>query len=232
MKEEWRPVVGYESRYEVSNLGALRRTCATKGGRKEEMMPYMNAKGYLRIRLSHGTKDTSKAHRVHKLVAAAFIGPAPEKHEVNHIDADKQNNGLDNLEYVSHAKNMEHAKALGIVTYTRHKVKITDSEAREIMDLKGHFSLLTLSKVYGVSQQRIINIWSGTIEKPVLNKFNQMMWDQKVKSEKQMAEILREKCTGWGGQVRFAEATGTDATSLNEILNGRRNNFVPMTPLI
>ena len=50
---------------------------------------------------------------VHSLVALAFIGPRPEGMEVNHKDCDKQNNALNNLEYVTHGENQRHAAQMG-----------------------------------------------------------------------------------------------------------------------
>ena len=56
-----------------------------------------------------------KPTKVHKLVAAAFIGPRPEGLEINHIDGDHQNNAASNLEYCTQSENMKHAVRLGLV---------------------------------------------------------------------------------------------------------------------
>lgn len=59
-----------------------------------------NAYGYSIIVLDH-------AYTIHRLVAEAHLGPRPKGYEVNHIDENKQNNVLENLEYVTHSENMK-----------------------------------------------------------------------------------------------------------------------------
>jgi hypothetical protein len=60
----------------------------------------------------------------------AFVGPRPDGHEVNHIDGDRENNHLANLEYVTHAENITHAYALGLIP--RRPMKLTADDVREI----------------------------------------------------------------------------------------------------
>ena len=89
-KEEWKPVVGYESKYEVSNLGNIKRvydkTCPRdKGYIGKPIKPRVN-NSYIRVSLE------DKSYAVHRLVAEAFI-PNPEgKKTVNHKDGNKANN--------------------------------------------------------------------------------------------------------------------------------------------
>lgn len=72
------------------------------------MKPYENHKGYLKIGLFKDGK--CEKHRVHRLVAQAFI-PNPEGlSDVNHIDGNKQNNSVSNLEWVSNSDNVEYSK--------------------------------------------------------------------------------------------------------------------------
>ena len=117
LKEIWKPVVGYEGLYEVSNLGRVkslpRRT--TKGG---ILSLFHNKKnGYVYATLYNGKRGTGK--RVHKLVMMAFdprpTGPYYDKnYTINHIDGDKTNNRLDNLEWCSQSENQIKAYELGI----------------------------------------------------------------------------------------------------------------------
>lgn len=116
--EIWKPVKGYEGLYEVSNLGRVRsldRTI-TKAGRYGMMdvvrkgkllKPQLGKSGYLCIILCKLGK--SKMIFVHRLVATSFIGDIDEEHEVNHIDYNRTNNKLENLEIVTHAENMHHS---------------------------------------------------------------------------------------------------------------------------
>ena len=113
--EEWRPIVGYEGYYEVSCTGeviSLDREIMRSNGRKQKingkmMEGYINQDGYLRMTLSAG--GNVKQVFAHRLVAETFI-PNPEDHsEINHIDEDKLNNSVENLEWCDHAHNMDHS---------------------------------------------------------------------------------------------------------------------------
>lgn len=95
MDEIWKPVVGYEGLYEVSNFGQVR----TISGKL--MKCYYNRKGYKRICLSKSGKR--KNFLIHRLVMAAFKGASDM--QIDHIDGDKDNNTLSNLEYVSNIEN-------------------------------------------------------------------------------------------------------------------------------
>lgn len=113
MEEIWRPVNGYEGRYEVSNYGrvkSLQRTIYRKDSdkvhytQKEKILkPTLTNYGYLRINLCNGVSYKSKF--VHVLVAEAFI-PNPNNYPIiNHKDENKQNNIPENLEWCSYQYN-------------------------------------------------------------------------------------------------------------------------------
>ena len=100
-QEEWRPVIGYESYYEVSNLGNVRRK---KSGRlrKIDYAPI-----YPTILLS--VNGIHKTYRVHRLVAKAFLPGIEGKTHVNHKDGNHQNNRVDNLEWCTQEENNLHS---------------------------------------------------------------------------------------------------------------------------
>lgn len=94
--EEWRDVVGYEGIYSVSNLGRVKRV---QGTRRERILRPDQSAAYYRVDLSKNNRHRKES--IHTLVAQSFIGARPTGNEVNHKDANKRNNRLSNLEYLS-----------------------------------------------------------------------------------------------------------------------------------
>ena len=128
--EIWKPVVGFEGRYEVSNLGNIRSlNYHRKKGLTKILSQFPDKGGYMRVRFcEHGRMFTAKVHRV---VAESFL-PNPEgKREVNHIDGNTKNNALSNLEWVTPSENMRHA-------YQRGAVKLPRVFPVEQIDLAGN----------------------------------------------------------------------------------------------
>lgn len=111
--EEWRPAVGFEGWYEVSDLGRVRRLrTRSRLNAPLVLAPFLCSGGYLMVTLRTDRGD--KARLVHRLVAAAFIGEPPVGHEVNHLDGVKVHCASSNLEYATHSENMKHAYATGL----------------------------------------------------------------------------------------------------------------------
>lgn len=121
-EEIWKPVVGYESIYEVSSLGNLRRLPRIKYVRNQVgvypyTMPIQAVKvsfagdGYGRCTLNDGV--SSKMKLIHRLVAEAFLSNPDNLPEVNHKDRNKRNNCVDNLEWITKIDNMHHAMKSG-----------------------------------------------------------------------------------------------------------------------
>lgn len=115
--ETWLPVVGFEGQFEVSDAGRVkalawsrRHWCGRSIPQPEKIITQSrHAGGYRIVSLRDGRK-----HYVHRLVMAAFAGPAKDRQDVNHIDGDKTNNRLDNLEYCDRLHNVHHAIATGL----------------------------------------------------------------------------------------------------------------------
>ena len=100
--EEWRDVKGYEGRYEVSSFGNIKSLIS--GGKI--MKPNFVGRGYATVELFNGHKG--QRILIHRIVAKAFI-PNPNNHPIiNHIDENKTNNCMDNLEWCTYSHNSRH----------------------------------------------------------------------------------------------------------------------------
>lgn len=109
MVEVWKDIVGYEGKYQVSNMGRV-KSLVDRWGRKREMILKLsvnNKNGYVQVNLHKDSKQ--KTYRVHKLVALAFVDGYEEGLVVNHIDEDKTNNCAWNLEWVTYKENSIHS---------------------------------------------------------------------------------------------------------------------------
>lgn len=107
LREIWQNVRGYEGLYLISNFGRL--LSAPRNGTKSEwhfMSPHFVG-GYIQYVLSKN--NHKKEFKAHRLVAEAFLPNSENKREVNHIDGDKYNNKLDNLEWSTSSENQLHA---------------------------------------------------------------------------------------------------------------------------
>ena len=119
-----RPVVGYEGSYSVSDEGdvwSLRNTNLTDRRTPHKLKRTIDGAGYVRAMLSYG-----KVHRVHRLVAEAFL-PNPEGHPmVHHKDEDRGNPCVDNLEWCTYQSNAEsaHSKTYCFIDPLGNKVTL------------------------------------------------------------------------------------------------------------
>lgn len=141
MEEEvWRPIKGFEGLYEISSYGRVK---SFKGKHPKILHPDISRKGYLRIDLRKNNEKHRKS--IHRLVAMTFIeNKEVEKNQVNHIDGNKQNNNVDNLEWCTNRENWDHAVAHNLVGQNRKQVicvengKIYQSQCEAARDLFGH----------------------------------------------------------------------------------------------
>lgn len=160
--EEWRPVVGWERHYFVSNLGRV-KSVGEPGPNLTigKVLKPAISKGYQRYRLSRDG-NTHRYALGYVLVAEAFIGPRPEGYDINHIDGKRDNPRVENLEYVTRRQNCLHsARVLGNSTGEMNAAaKIKQSDAEEIRRLyaTGNFSQESIGRRYGVTQACISRV--------------------------------------------------------------------------
>jgi hypothetical protein len=165
--ETWKNVVGYEGVYSISNLGNVRRDAPSLIGRGISkpgrlIKPRKNGRsGYFQVHLCMNRIPTYRW--VHRLVLEAFVGPAPTvKHIPNHIDGDKWNNAPENLEWVTQAENIAHARRTGLM---RHWMIVHPQRAiehgrkmNEIMAARGTRTRGSRSGQSKLTEEQVIQI--------------------------------------------------------------------------
>ena len=110
MTEQWKTAIYdgivYEGLYKVSNLGKILNLNYRNTGKSKLMTPSANTDGYFKVNLRKNGEN--KTCYVHRLIAQTFIPNPENKPEINHIDEDKTNNRVDNLEWKWHKDNINH----------------------------------------------------------------------------------------------------------------------------
>lgn len=139
--ELWKPMFGYETSHEISNMGNVRsitRSVERSNGRMlnlkgRPLKSFVDNRGYLLI------KPNNKSERIHRLVALTFI-PNPEgKRDVNHINGDKLVNTVDNLEWATPKENKQHAIRLGLSDFSGMLMYNEQKKKRvHMLDLEGN----------------------------------------------------------------------------------------------
>lgn len=148
---KWLPIKGYEELYEVSNHGTVRSVdrVLQVTGQKDRLFKgqlltiHLNSSvDYPQVKLYKENKGTW--FYVHRLVATAFLPNPLNKPEVNHINGDRTNNDIANLEWSTSSENSYHAVSTGLRTYTS---RLTEEEFLECLHavIEGE-SYLSLSK--------------------------------------------------------------------------------------
>lgn len=111
--EEWRSIFG--GRYDVSNLGRVRRIIPGEPDGRI-MHQKVDEHGYCLVSIARKMGDVTRWQRVHRLVADAFLVQSDGKFFVNHLNANRQDNRVENLAWCTAKENMEHAIVLGTIS--------------------------------------------------------------------------------------------------------------------
>lgn len=148
--EVWKDVVGFEEYFRVSNLGNVfsKRT-------NKILKPVLSKTGYLTIPTKIGGRNGKNyCFKVHRLVAEAFIPNPDDKPYVNHLDSDRTNANVENLEWCTHQENMNHAVTFGNLNndYKRGCSKHSDEVLMEIKYNPENLSQRHLAKKFNVSK--------------------------------------------------------------------------------
>lgn len=146
--EIFKDVTNYEGLYKVSNLGNV------FSERKQiNLKPGDNGRGYQFVNL--WKNKTCVRFYVHRLIALEFIKNSDNKPQVNHIDCDKKNNKVDNLEWCNSFENMQHASLNKKLYCSDFQKKQTSLANRGI---KSHLSKLSEIDVIGIKKELQENI--------------------------------------------------------------------------
>ena len=153
-----RPVQGFEGLYSVSRSGLVisQKRTTTNGGILKQSLSHS---GYRRVKLLKNGKYHNLM--VHRIVATAFLSNDGNLPYVNHIDANKSNNSVDNLEWCTTEQNVAHAKSLKL--YPGGPRKLTNSQRVNIIHMKGEMSQEKIGNLYGVSQDLVYLLHNGKV---------------------------------------------------------------------
>jgi len=123
-EEVWSSIPGWEDYYEASNFGRIRsvkRLLTVPHGKGKTILSRWYGGKVLSPKVGHGNylyvnlwrDNVGKMHAVHRCVLGAFSKDIPSHLVCNHIDSNRQNNFVDNLEFITQKENLEHARNLG-----------------------------------------------------------------------------------------------------------------------
>jgi len=165
--EKFYPIERYNGAYLVNKNGQI---WSNKYNRV--MLSHITPKGYKALSLRQNGK--SKTEFIHRLIAETFIQNLGNKPFVNHIDGNKQNNLIENLEWVTNLENMQHAWRTGLNTYDKNKKKnmslgpksvrkLNADDIKQIVGLykSGQYSYGRIAKMFNVNSGCIFQIMKG-----------------------------------------------------------------------
>ena len=147
-QEIFKDIPGYEGFYQVGNQGRVKSLSRKYSPVEIILSPGRDKDGYPRVVLYRDKKSLSI--KVHQLVMLTFVGECPKGLQINHIDGNKENNHLDNLEYCTPAENVQHAHDTGLRVSPygedNGRSKLTESQ---VLEIRGRY------KASGVSQRKL-----------------------------------------------------------------------------
>lgn len=157
--ELWKPLLEYKG-IEVSSIGRVRK--AANKRRKERILTEFpkDRDGYCRCSVQR-LDGTWTSQPVHRLVAKAFISNPENKEAVNHIDGNRSNNRVDNLEWVTARENVLHSFRYGsrkICKNIPRNTILTDYQISQIDTLRTIYTVNQISKLFNIEYQSLKNI--------------------------------------------------------------------------
>jgi len=154
----WFDLIDFENKYVINKKGEVKSkyTTSEKCGRKPTgniIKQYVGRAGYYVIPLSIYQK--SKTRFVHRLIAINFIPNPENKPQVNHIDGNKLNNSIENLEWCTPSENAKHAYknklSVGLSGSKSHFAKLTEHDVLQIRLLSNYIEQTLIIKIFNIS---------------------------------------------------------------------------------
>lgn len=159
VKELWKPLLEYKG-IEVSSIGRIRK--AANKSRKERILTEFpkDRDGYYRCSVQR-LDGTWTSQPVHRLVAKAFIPRTKNRDIVNHIDGNRTNNRIENLEWVTPKEDVIHSFKFGsrkICKQVPKKTILTDFQVNQIGKLRELYTVNQIAKLFNIEYQSLKNI--------------------------------------------------------------------------
>lgn len=163
--EIWKDIENYEGLYQVSNYGrvkSLPRMYAQKHGIIEKILKLQDSNGYLKCQIYKNGKQ--KRYFLHRLMAIAFIPNPNFLPCINHIDGNKLNNKIENLEWCTRSQNVRHAYKLGLIISRKGekhpRARLKEIDVKNIRYLYGNhkYSRRELAKIYCIGKTTLQHI--------------------------------------------------------------------------
>lgn len=156
MEEIWKDVVGFEGLYKVSNLGNV-RSVARLGTNGVVLKKRYFATGYEKTTLYKNCKQTTFV--THRIVAEAFIPNPNNLPQINHIDGNKLNNRVDNLEWVTCSDNVKHAYRTGLIDIG--KISKPVAQYKNGVEIARYNSIQDAHRITGAATTNISRVCMG-----------------------------------------------------------------------
>ena len=151
--EIWADIVGYEGHYQISTFGRVK---SFYRGKQRILAPFIDKDGYFQIALGRGKK-----FKIHRLVATAFIPNPDDKPQINHIDGNKMNNHVNNLEWCTNRENQNHALQTGLIKSSRGNV-LEDKEVlwcrKSYIPYDSEFGIAALARKFNIDSSTMCAI--------------------------------------------------------------------------
>ena len=173
INEQWRPVVGFEGLYEISNLGRVKSLNYKRTGKEKILKPNKHRKGYLRVELCRDGKV--KHFLIHRLVAIAFLPNPMGFTEINHKDENKSNNAISNIEWCSAKYNTNYGNRNKKIAAALSK-PVEASKYEDFRTIELRFISTMEADRNGYSQSAVAYCCRGCFHREGNNKYKNLYW--------------------------------------------------------